>query len=628
MATAVAATAPTRRHRPLPLRILKWLLVGLLALVLLVGGFVWWQWTTDKPLKITWLYERVFMEYVLDDPEMLSAMRVLPSWLDFHSDKLTDASLERDARMVEKLKRDYASLKSYDRAELEGQDRLSYDILDYFLGRQVADERWQYHNFPVNQMFGVQSSLPNFMVQMHPVRSADDARSYIARLEQFPVKFDQVVEGLRHRESLGVFPQRFVIDKVLEQMRGFVADPPEQHLLYVSLAEKLDGLDEAIDADERTELLARARAAVADKVYPAYAGLIGHFEQLQAKVVGNHGAWSLPDGDAFYADRIRAHTTTEMDAEQIHAIGLAEVARIGAEMDAILRAQGLEEGSIGARVQQINRRPDQLFPDTDEGRAQILAEFQRIIDEISAGLGPYFDVMPKAGVEVRRVPAFSEKTAPGAYYQGPAMDGSRPGVFYANLRNVAEMPRFTMRTLAYHEGVPGHHFQIAIMQELKGVPQFRRVLPFTAYSEGWALYTEQLAWEAGFQDDPLDNLGRLRDEMFRAVRLVVDTGMHAKRWSREQAIEYMLENTGMTETDVVAEIERYLVNPGQALAYKVGMLKILELRERARAELGERFDIRAFHNQVLTNGAMPLAILEQVIDAWIAQTRAAAPAAA
>jgi uncharacterized protein (DUF885 family) len=208
------------------------------------------------------------------------------------------------------------------------------------------------------------------------------------------------------------------------------------------------------------------------------------------------------------------------------------------------------------------------------------------------------------------------------------MDGSRPGVFYANLRNVAEMPRFTMRTLAYHEGVPGHHFQIAIMQELKGVPQFRRVLPFTAYSEGWALYTEQLAWEAGFQDDPLDNLGRLRDEMFRAVRLVVDTGMHAKRWSREQAIEYMLENTGMTETDVVAEIERYLVNPGQALAYKVGMLKILELRERARAQLGERFDIRAFHNQVLTNGAMPLAILEQVIDAWIAKTLAAAPAAA
>jgi uncharacterized protein (DUF885 family) len=614
-----AASRP--RKRSLPVRILKWLSISLLVLILAAAAFVTWQWHTDKPLRIGWLYERIFMQFALDDPELLSMMRVLPSWLDFHSDDLTDASMARGERQMDKLERDLASLRAYDRETLDDEGRLSYDILDYFLSQQVANRRWQYHNFPVNQMFGVQSNLPNFMVNMHPVQDLGDARNYVSRLRQFPVKFVQVLEGLRHRESIGVLPQRFVVDKVLEQMRAFIADAPEQHLLYVSLSGKLDDLGGALSADDRQAVLADAQAAIADAVYPAYRELIAYLEHLQGIVHADHGAWSLPDGLAYYDDQIKVHTTTDMSADQVHAIGLAEVERIAAEMDAILRAEGLVDGSIGERMQVINRRPDQLFPDTDEGREQILAEYQRIIDEISAGLDPYFDVRPTAKVEVRRVPAFSEKTAPGAYYQPPAMDGSRPGVFYANLRSVAELPRFGMRTLAYHEGVPGHHFQIAIMQELKGVPTFRRLLGFTAYSEGWALYTERLAWEAGFQSQPLDNLGRLRDEMFRAVRLVVDTGMHAKRWTREQAIDYMLANTGMVETDVVAEIERYLVNPGQALAYKVGMLKILELRERARAALGERFDIREFHNQVLTRGAMPLALLERQIDTWIAAKR-------
>lgn len=611
-----------RRKRSLPVRILKWLLVSVLAVVVLGGGFVFWQWKTDKPLAISWLYERIFLQYALNDPEMLSYLRVLPSWLDFHSDKLTDSSMARGDEMMAKLRRDHASLRAYDRERLDSDGQLSYDILDYFLGRQIEGERWRYHNFPVNQMFGVQSSLPNFMTQTHQVNTVRDGRNYVARLRQFPTKFEQVLEGLKHRESIGVLPQRFVVEKVLEQMRDFIAMAPDEHLLYVNFRERLDKLGDGIDDDDRERLLADTRAAVTEQVYPAYESLIAYFEHLQGEVDGNHGAWSLPDGLAFYDAQIRQHTTTDMSADQIHRIGLAEVARISAEMDAILRAEGLEEGSIGERVTLINQRPDQLFPDSDEGREQILVEYQRIIDEISEGLDDYFDVRPRAGVEVRRVPQFAERTAPGAYYQAPAMDGSRPGVFYANLRNVAEAPRFAMRTLAYHEGVPGHHFQIAIMQELKGVPTFRRLLPFTAYSEGWALYTEQLAWEAGFQDQPLDNLGRLRDEMFRAVRLVVDTGLHAKRWTREQAIDYMLANTGMPETDVVAEIERYLVNPGQALAYKVGMLKILELRERARQQLGDRFDIREFHNQVLTHGAVPMAILERIVDRWIADQKA------
>jgi len=340
---------------------------------------------------------------------------------------------------------------------------------------------------------------------------------------------------------------------------------------------------------------------------------------LLPKTSGNNGVWALPNGAAFYAYSVKMHTTTNMTPEQVHLLGLSEVARIETEMDTILRAEGLTLGSVGARVQGISKRPDQLYPDTDAGRTQIINDFQNIINEINNGLTPYFNNRPKLGVEVERVPVFREQTAPGAYYNPPAFDGSRPGVFSINLRNTAEVAKFSMRTLAYHEAIPGHHFQIALQQELKGVPTFRKVLPFTAFAEGWALYSERLAWEAGFQKAPLDNLGRLQAEMFRAVRLVVDTGMHYKKWTREQSIAYMLEKTGMPETDVVAEIERYLVMPGQALAYKVGMNKILELREKAKTELGAKFDIKAFHDVVLTGGSMPLALLEQRVDQWIAK---------
>ena len=330
----------------------------------------------------------------------------------------------------------------------------------------------------------------------------------------------------------------------------------------------------------------------------------------------------MPDGDAYYAWCVRSHTTTDMTPEQVHSLGLSEVARISAEMDGILRAQGLTEGSIGERVQQLARQPEQIYPNTPEGKSAMIAGYQAILDDINGKLGDSFNRRPKLGVEVKAVPEFSEKTAPGAYYQGGAFDGSRPGVFYANLRDTSETPKFAMRTLAYHEGIPGHHFQITIAQELQGVPFFRRVLPFTAYSEGWALYAERLAWEMGFEEEPLDNLGRLRDEMMRAVRLVVDSGIHYKRWTREQAIAYMLENTGMGEGDVTAEIERYFVNPGQALAYKAGMLKILDLREKARQALGSKFKLSEFHDEVLTHGALPLSLVERVIDDWIARTKA------
>jgi uncharacterized protein (DUF885 family) len=608
-------------------RVFKWIGIGLLGLLLaavLLGLHTWY----GKPLRIEWFYTRVFTQFLLDDPELLSRLRILDGiGLRGHNAKLSDASLERAQRLSAKLGEDYAMLKSYDASGFTGQDRLSYDILVHFLGRQVDGERFRFHNFPVNQMFGIQSGLPNFMAQIHQIKDQRDAENYIARLRQFPRKFDQTLEQLAKRDELGIVPPEFLVTKVLKQMRDFVEAGVDANVLVTSFVEKLGKIPEAeMDQATRDRLLAEVKTVVESDVFPAYGKLIGHFEGLAPRALRNDGAWAMPDGKAYYEHQVRSNTTTDMSADEIHALGLAEVARIGAEMDEILRGQGLVEGSVGARVRQLAESPEQLYPDTVEGRNAILKDYMRIIAEINRGIDDWFAVKPKASVQVLRVPEFSQLTAPGAYYEAPALDGSRPGTFFANLRDVGEIPKFGMRTLAYHEAVPGHHFQIAIAQELKGLPIFRRMLPFTAYAEGWALYSERVAWEAGFQKDPLDNLGRLQAEQFRAVRLVVDTGMHAKGWTREQAIEYMILHTGMGRGEVTAEIERYLVWPGQALAYKVGMEKMLELRQRARDALGDDFDIREFHDVVLKNGSMPLAILERVVDEWIASKRA--PAAA
>lgn len=600
-------------------RFVRWLL---LAVFLLVSALVL-HTIYGKPLQIGWFYERVFIEYAVDDPEMLTSLGILPPWLDWYSDDLTDRSLAREAKTQAKLRDDLATLRSYDRASLDESAQLSYDVLEYFLAIQADGERFAHHDYPLNQLFGIQNGFPTFMATQHSVESAGDAGNYVARLGKAPVMVDQVMEGLRVREAAGILPPTFVVEKVLAEMRGFTAMPAKQNILYSSFAEKLGKLPAGTMSDaDRDALLAQAESAISGQVYPAYGKFIAYYDTLLAKTTGNHGVWALPDGAAYYAWSARMHTSTDMSPAQIHQLGLDEVARIEAEMNDILVAQGLTEGSVGERVQAISVRPDQLYPDTDEGRAAIIADFTKIIAEVDAGIGPHFNVRPKQGVKVERVPEFRQATAPGAYYNPPAMDGSRPGIFSINLRSTNEIARFGMRTLAIHEAIPGHHFQTTIQQELTGVPTFRKVLPFTAFSEGWALYSERLAWEIGLQDDPLDNLGRLQAEMFRAVRLVVDTGMHDKRWTREQAIAYMLEKTGMPETDVVAEIERYLVMPGQALAYKVGMNKILALREKAKAALGPKFVLSEFHDLVLTGGDLPLALLERRVDAWIGQQAA------
>ena len=600
-------------------RFLKWTGGTLLALLLAGATLAAHTWYF-KPLSIDWFYARAFLRLALENPELLTQLRILePIGLRSHNATLADASIAHEDRVRALMQDEFETLHRYDAGRLAGQDRLSYDVFDYFVGMQLRGERWRFHNYPVNPLFGVQSDLPHLMTQTQQVNDSTDAGHYIARLGEIPRKLDQVIDGLRVRDQKGVIPPKFVVEKVIDQVKAFVAPGARGNALAVSLSEKLEKT--SIDESARAALLARAEQVIGASVIPAYQRLAAYLETLRPKALRNDGVWALPDGDQYYQHAIERNTTTQMTADQIHELGLTEVARIKDEMTRGFDQAGYREGTLVERYRKLGDSAGQRYANSDEGRARILADYQSLIDEISAGMGRYFGLKPAAAVIVKRVPAFSEKTAPAAYYSPASMDRARPAQFFINLRDVEETRRYRMRTLAYHEAVPGHHLQTAIAQDLKGLPFFRRILPFTAYDEGWALYAERLAWEAGYHEDPRDDLGRLQDEMFRAVRLVVDTGMHAKRWSREKAIGYMTENTGMPEAEVVVEIERYLVMPGQALAYKIGMLKILELRERAKSALGARFDIREFHDEVLKNGALPLALLERVIDAYIARKK-------
>jgi uncharacterized protein (DUF885 family) len=462
----------------------------------------------------------------------------------------------------------------------------------------------------------VQNDLPTFMATLHPIQNAEDAEHYLTRLSKFYVKFQQVLKGLQVRTKMEIIPPRFVLDRVLEEMQDFIDAPAEECILYTSLQEKLSKAG-GISPEEKEQFLARAEATIRGQVVPAYQRLIDYCAMLRDRATTEDGVWKLPNGDAFYAYCLRSQTTTSLTPEEVHQFGLGEVERISAEMNTVLEGLGRTGNPVGERMRELQADPRFKYPDSDEGRAQCLADYQAIIDEIDKGLGGAFDLRPAIGVKVERVPPFKEKTAPGAYYNSPALDGSRPGVFYANLRDMNEIAKWGMRTLAYHEAIPGHHFQLAIQQQIKG-PTFRKVLPFTAYTEGWALYAERLAWELGYHEDPYSNLGRLQAELFRDVRLVVDTGIHYKRWTREESIAYMIEKTGMGDKEVQAEIERYIVSPGQACAYKIGMMKILDLREKAKHELGDKFTLKGFHNAVLANGAMPMEVLEKVVNRYIA----------
>ncbi len=592
----------------------------LLGTIVIVSGLFLAHTWYFKPVSINLFFGRTMLQIMLESPELLSMLHVLePFGIKGHNAKLDDESLAAGDHFFGQLKDAHRVLLSYQDDDLSDADLMSKRIAQSMLGMIVEGEKFRFHTFPVNQMMGVQSGFPSFMESTHQVHSVRDAQDYVSRLNAVGTQFDQVLEGLRHRQELGIHPPQFVVTKVLEEMQNFVDTPAEENILMVALMDKMK--EAGLPEDEQKRLALEAREAIETTAYPAYGRLIDFFEVLDEEVEGNYGAWSLPDGEEYYRLALRLFTTTDYTPEFIHQMGLAEIDRIQAEILAILESEGWDVSSgFSAAIEEMSENPMFYYSDSGEGRDQILADYQAMIDEISEGLEPYFDVMPESGVEVQRVPEFKQKTSPGGYYNPPAMDGSRPGVFYANLYDIKATPKYSMRTLAYHEAIPGHHFQLAIQQQQDDLPFFRRLVPFTAYAEGWALYAEQLAWELGFQQDPYDNIGRLQAELFRAVRLVVDTGIHAMRWSREEAIDYMLANTGMPESDVVAEIERYFIIPGQATAYKVGMSKILELRELARAELGDKFDIRDFHHVVLTNGSVPLDILEELVRQYISDT--------
>src|SRR5690349_17323157 len=380
--------------------------------------------------------------------------------IDYHNDDLTDISVKRQHELAEQVRKDLDTLRSYDRAKLDENHQVSYDTLDWFLQNQVDGEPWMFHNYPINQLFGLQSEMPDFMINIHQVNDAETARDYVARLGKFKWKFDQMMEGLKLREEKGIIPPNFTVVKVLEQMRGFAKPDPKGNVLYTHLRDELAKLDKVPQA-ERDEILASAEKAITDSVLPAYGELIAYFEALQPKATANNGVWALPDGEKFYAWCVKNHTTTDYTPEQLHELGLSEVARIEAQMEEILKAKGVPAvGSVGERLTKLSKDPQYLYPDTDEGRKQILADYQSIIDEVSAGLDPAFDLKPSVGVKVERVPEFKEKSTAGAYYQPPPLDKSRPGVFFANLRDVSAIYKWSMRTLSYHEAVPGHHFQI------------------------------------------------------------------------------------------------------------------------------------------------------------------------
>lgn len=594
------------------------ILVGLLAGLFVAAAVFAVPTIWLKPWSIDHFYARVFVRFALRHPELLTQLGLFEGTpFDGHSARLDDYSLAFQEEEERFTARQLAILRSYDRARMTPEQLLSCRVLEWFLADAVDGQRFRFHDYPVNQLFGVQSSLPDFMINQHPLKRPRDAEHYLKRIDEFSRVIDQVIVGLRERERRGVVPPRFVLARVLAEMRAFVERPVTENPLHVNFVTKCGAIAK-LPPERRARLEERLTRSIEASVLPAYRRLIACCAHLDSVATDDDGVWKLPEGAAWYAYRLRNATTTDLGADSLHALGLREIARLQVEMKTILAAQGYPTEDLAATMNRLDAESRFHYAPGDSARTRILADYQSIIDDADRRVAALFHARPKAGVRVERVPEFKEATAPGGYYNSASLGGDRPGTFFANLRDPQETVTFGMRTLAYHEAIPGHHYQVAVAQELKGLPFFRTIIPFTAYGEGWALYAEHLALENGFHPTAFDSLGALQAELFRAVRLVVDTGLHHYRWTRAQAIDYMVTNTGLPTSEVITEVERYIVMPGQACAYKVGELQILALRDQARTRLGLRFDIRKFHDVILTNGALPLKLLEDVVNAWIA----------
>jgi uncharacterized protein (DUF885 family) len=504
------------------------------------------------------------------------------------------------------------ALGRFDAAALTPQQRTSAAVIRWSLEDVVAQSGFPEYRYVFDQFNGFQLDLINALTQSHPIRRARDVENYIARLPQVAPRVDEAIAEARAAEAAGILLPRFIVQRMIEQLDGFLKQPARDNVFVTTLGTRMASMPEPMPEDARANSMAASAKAAAESILPAYQRIRALLAEQLPKTNDDAGVWRLPRGAEYYAAQLATYTNTRLTADEIHAIGLREVARIEGEMDTILRQLGYASGTVNERYRQLEAAVQPKGP--GDPRPHILAEAEKWVRDAEKRAALVFDKTPRARVEVRREPAFSEKTA-AAHYTDPASDGSRPGIYYLPLPGPTfEVVR--MRSLAYHEAVPGHHFQIAMQQEVTDLPKYRRLMIFggsSAYIEGWGLYAERLADENNwYEGDPRGRLGFLQMQLLRARRLVVDTGIHAKRWTRQQAIDY-----GMTPQ----EVERYIVWPGQACAYMIGQLRIVELREKARAALGDRFSIKAFHNLVLETGSVPLEVLGQEVDAWLAAQR-------
>jgi len=534
-------------------------------------------------------------------------------------DKLDDVSqlaMDESAALAQAWLEDMHA--NFDIDRLDPSTRLSYRLYEFATQAELATHEFADHEYVFQHMSGPHSDLPSFLINFHNVEKVEDAQAYIARLKAVPTFMDQHSERAQAQYAAGISLPLFVYEKISQATQNIITGEPfttgKDSPLFADIKTKIGGLD--ITEDEKSTLINQARQALLDHVQPAYLKLIDMFAIHAAGASEDDGVWKLPRGADYYQSRLKHYTTTDMSADEIHALGLKEVARIQSEMQQIMDQLDFK-GSLKDFYDFLRNDPQFVYPNTDAGRAKYIDEATSIINEMKAMMDDLFVTKPKADMIVKRVEPFREDTAFGAFYNQPALDGSRPGTYYINLRDVAEQPTYLMQALAYHEGIPGHHMQIALAQEFQDLPKFRTLGGYTSYIEGWALYSESLPKELGLYTDPYKDFGRLSMEIFRAARLVVDTGIHAKKWTRAQAVQYYLDNIPNPEGDVRAEIDRYIVWPGQATAYKIGMIKIQDLRKKAEDALGEDFKIREFHDVVLANGSVPLIILEELVDGWI-----------
>ncbi len=563
------------------------------------------------------LFDAFMDERFKENPELLTVLGLDKDKYAWAKSRLTGASLAHAHEVKRNNAARLARLRAFGRGALHGADLANFDTVEFQMETIARSAAFDFGDvgrpYVLSQLTGAYQSVPAFLDRQHQIAVKEDAEAYLARLRAFATVLDEETERLRHDVALGVLPPDFLIDRTLEQMRAFRSTAPADSILSTSLVRRTQQLGLTANYAGESARLVRT------EVYPALDRQAQALAGLRAGAVHEAGVGRLPEGAACYQLALRQSTTTDLTADQVHELGLDQAQAISASMDALLRAQGRSSGTVAERAQALARDRQYLYPNTAAGRQQILDYCNGLIQALQPHLPQYFRIFPKASVEIRRVPAYTEAGAPGGYYQIPALDGSRPGAFYINLRDTSEWARWKLPTLVYHESEPGHHFQLAQVLELQSLPLIRKAGgSFSANTEGWALYAEQLCDEMGmYANDPLGRLGMLQSALFRAARCVVDTGIHHKGWSREQAIDYMVGITGENRSRMTTEVERYCTWPGQATSYKVGQTRWLALRAAARQRLGASFDIRDFHDVGLTAAPMPLSVLERVVDEWL-----------